>query len=1381
MWNEPAIMRLTNTVVVALQASMGLAIVIPNKDIKKEVKEHEGKISDDVKPYKDFHGYEKITKVTTHRFYGPKDNKHKHGVKEKDDKDGHHHKSKEHDDDDDEKNNPHDAKQKCDHYSHSHEAKEKDHKYKHSHKAKEEHEDNKDDHHKEKEKEEEEEEEEEDDDDDDYEEYEAKKNKMVLKKPDAKKGTKSDIHEIVLEPPKPYHVLKHEHQHKHRHKHDHEHEDEHHDEHEHEDKEKKEKSNSKYGKMYKFVHRNGEAVKRDVDINIQAPSYKVFPVSDKHHDHGKAKFIKIVHVSSHESHEIKHPEHKHDDEKKHMKPTKDPKPLHQHEEKHHDGHDEHHKDQHQKAHDDNEKKLLQLLKNIYSHHEADKDHHPVHKPHHEHVESKHNDSHDEHHHRSEKKYPELSKDHRKADSYHRHPHHESQHQHDESKHSDNHRDAHQDNIPEMTKEILEMVGKLYPDLAKHKDSLHKPTHQSKPHQSSDHSDKDVTSHHDSHHHDEHHHDKKKHSKSAEDDHHHQYEPKYGYKKPEHAEYKHDDENKHIKLTKDFKSGYKPSYKYKVAEHNDYPHRPHKHTEEPKDDHHSHHESEKKHHSHKEPSYMYKEHAKDKYGDEKKHIKLSDDRSSRYEPSYEHKKLDSDHDGKEEDQHHKHKEPISLYWPYRKPVFSYKEQAKYKHDDEKKHVEQSKDRYSQHRPTYHHKDHDHHHDDKEQEHHEDHRKSKDHFSQDKPNYRYKHNDDRKYGKFEKEHKYHREPTFRKESKHHDDPEEPQFSYYTHPNQLERGTYKGKYDDMLKSGNWNEVGVLHTKRSDKFDPNAPLPRLKTLHILNIEALKPEDRKRIALGLPLDEATRKEFGEFKECSPELITKLNAMYAEIVDDPKYRAFIKYINTERKMIGGTGKDRKRSAPEISPQSLAKIEGMEPNLRRLAAQKLDFPPKLVEEFANCGKLAPGMIEKLNKEYERVHDKPKYAKIIDKLKSETKRSLPKISSPALAKIEAMEPNLRRLAAEELDFPPKLVEEFANCGKLSHGMIQKLNMEYARIYNNPKYAKILQKFNSKAKRSKNQDKDQGQEEPKKLTELQLKKIGKLPRLYRLMAAKRLDFPKDLRKEFAKKKIYNGELLERLNKEWARVQKDPKYKKIVDKITKMGKGKRSVPQLTEQQLERLLQLNKYDRQALAKHLDLDESLAHEFINAYKMTPLLKEKLNKMFAVVYKTTKHYVLLNFLDDKLSKRHEHVDWFNTPKLRLDTIPPHVREELALQLDLEPEDKKEFINWESNTHFSPTLLRKIKFQLKTNTEVIRHRHYLLGFIRWADSLVPKPFKPLDPDSKKLVKKSDEKLKEKLKKTKENGWCNEFVGELENTWKSTEEKTESKSDKEEEKKE
>ncbi|KAF4337812.1 hypothetical protein FBEOM_8301 [Fusarium beomiforme] len=1333
-------MRLANTVVVALQASMVLAIVIPNKDIKKDLEKHEGKISEDAKPDKNFYVHEKITKVTTHRLYGPKDHKHYYEVKENHDKDGHQHKSKEHDVDD-EKEHPHYAKKK-DHNGHSHEAKEKEHKYKHSHKTKEE----------------------DDDDDDDN---EGKEYKPVSNKPDTKKGTKSDIHDIVLEPPKSYKTLKHEHQHKHRYKYDHEHEYEHHDVGEHEGQEKKGKFNSKDGKKYKFIHRKGKNSKREVDINIHAPSYEVYPVSDKHHGYGNAKLVKIVRVSTEGSHEIKHPEHKHDGEKKHIKITTNPKRLHQHVEfKHHGGHDEHHKDQYHKGHYENEKKLLRLLEGVYSHHEAGKDHHVVPKPQNEHIKSKHYDNYDKDGHGNEKKHPRLSEDHQKADRDHRHSDHESQDKRKEFKHAGSHHDAHHEDVPEMSKALLDMVRELYSEPGKHKTS-YKPAHQYKPQQSHDHLDRDHTSHHDKHHHDEHHDDKKKYSKPAKD-YHHQDEPKYGYKESEHAEYKQDNENKHTKLIKNIKSEYKPSYKNKVAEHPDYPHRPRKHTEEPKDHRHLHHESKKVHSSYERPSYQDKEHVEYKHDDEKKHTKLSKDRSSQHKPTYQ---------TKEHDRYH---------------------------DDEEKHHDYLKKKELHH--------------DEEAEHHSDHKKSKDHLSDDKPSYRYKHDDDKKYGKSEKEHNAYRKPIesrrnnglmdfgkWPNKDKHSsykpiDFPGWPSYPLrelpHYRPNRFDKGGHKGsdehnkhKYDDTLNFK--NKPGVPHTKRSDKFDPNAPLPRLKTLHILNIEALKPEDRKRIAFGLPLDEATRKEFGEFKECSPELIAKLNTMYAEIIDDPKYRHFIKYINTERKMIGGTGKDRKRSTLEISPQALKKIESMEPNLRRLAAQKLDFPPKLVEEFTNCGKLSPGMIEKLNKEYERVHDKPKYAKIISKLKSESKRSPPKISSATLAKIETMEPSFRRLAAEELDFPSKLAEEFANCGKLSHGMIEKLNIEYARIYNNPKYVKIIEQFSSKSKRSKSLEKDREknkdqekneQDEPKKLTEEQLKKIGRLPRVFRSKAAQRLNFPKDLRKEFARKKTYTGQLLDRLNKEWARVQKDPQYKKIVEKIMKMDQRKRSVHQLSEQQVEKLVQLSKYDRQAIARKLDLDKSLTHEFVNTYKSTPILLEKLNEAYAKIVSTPEQEKLLKLLDGKLSKRGDwiHFDRMKYFKTRLDSIPPHVRLRIAQQLDLQAEDKKELLKVREP---SPTLLDKIKLQLIRNVTVLEHREQLFGLIRWADSLKPKPLlaKVWDPDYGRRVKRTDEKLKEKLKKTKENGWCKEFVGELENTWDDPAEKTESKVDKKEGQKE
>jgi hypothetical protein len=1327
-------MRLTNTVLIALQASMGLGLVVPKDNIKKEVAEHKHKTSDDAIPYKkNFQGYEKITKITAHRYYGPKDHKH-------------HHEEKEHDDENDD--------DKEEHGHHSHEVKEKHDKDDHHHESKK-HDDDDHDHkakgkgHKDKE-EDDEEDKKHDHDEDDDDEDEAKKHKLIYHTEEykkAKKGTKEKVpvfKDVVLETPQ-------------RHKPKHE------DEQKHDKEEKKDKPNSKDGKMYKYIHRNGMDHKRDVDINIHAPTYELHHDSDKKQGHGNAKFVKILRVSSQGSHETKYPKYQHDVEKKHRKPTKAYHPLHkslhQHDKSKHN--DEHDKEKQHYIDDETARKLIKLMGAGYlgEPHKVDKNHYSLPKPHREHIKSKHYDSHDRGNFGSEKKYPQSG--------------------------------------PETTKPLLDIVDDFFNEDNGHRGSPEKQVYRYKSYPSHDHSDKDHTSHHD---------ERKSHLNPSKD-HQRQYEPKDGYKS-KHVADEHLNEKDRTALLNAIRYVYDSSYNPNAPK---YVERPHK-TKPSRDDQDSHHESEKEHHSHDRPSYRYEEHAEYKHDDNKKHIKLSEGRSSHYEPGYKRKEPDSHHDEKESSHDHEHEDSEKDQYSHYKPISQYKKNFDYKHDDEKKHIKLSKDRVSQHRPTYHSKKLEPHHDDKEAEHHEAHNESKDHHSHDKPSYWYKehsehkHDDDSERGPFDQRVKLDRKPIdYYRKSEHHKAHEQ---------------------DDTKSYRDHQSHREPHTKRSNKPNPNTPLPRLNATQICNLEYLQKYDRERIVHGLPLDEDGKSQFCDMEEISPELIVKLNAMYAKIVDDPKYAPFIKYLATDRGLEEDTENNRKRSAPEISPEALAKIEAMNPILRGVAADKLDFNPKLKKEFVNARKLYPGLIKKLNKEYARVIKNPKYKKIVEKLKSPEKRSSPPtISNETLKKIEAMDPILRRVMAEKLDLPSKLTDEFVDCGKLDHVMVQKLNWEYSRIYNNPKYKKILKEFNTNSKRSEGNDelkdwikdelkdldkvetttdettKDENKETPKKLTENQLRALGSVPPVYREIVAIALDFPKGLKKQVMKNAVYKGELLDTMNKEWDRVQTDPKYKNFVKKMERVDKKvqelrdkkkeeskdknkirERSVHQLTEKQLESLLQLNKYDRQALMRKLKLDQSLAHEFVNASKLTPHFIEKFNDAIAKIAGTPEHQELLKLVGQKPPKD-EKEDQAEEEALKLESVKQEVRMEIAKDLELDKSTEKEFLEAEE---LAGSLLEKLKKGFafkrlknitKSKKDDTKHLELVEELIRVAtlkqEEAEYKESQRKDSEKNKKLTKTDEKLKEKLKKTKDNGWCNEFVGELEGTWNTSEKKTESQS--------
>ncbi|KAF4438116.1 hypothetical protein FACUT_5167 [Fusarium acutatum] len=1351
-------MRLTGNILVALQASIGLALVLPNDDMKKAMIQHK---HNDADPDENkFHGYEQITKITSHRYFGPKDHKH-------------HHEEKKHDDDDDDTDDDDDDKEE--HVHHPQKVKEKHNKSK-------KHDDDDDDdqkeHHSHDFKKKQHDEEDDDKDEDKNKDEEPKlifptdeykkakkyaENKFPFLKHHASETPESNhkhklikdarkkynsAEDVELETPKHYNKHKNEENQlkeakqklpsfiknavletpKHYNKHNNE---------ENQVKEgKKKQTNSKDGKMYKIIHRGGMDVKRDIDINIHAPTYEIYHDSDKKNDHGEAKLIKIFHVSSREStYETKYP--KHDDEQKHKESTKE--------------------------------------------HDSDP------KSHHKHTESKNYDSHDKGHFGSEKKYPQSSKGHNQTQGHRPTP------------------------VVEVTKKILELIGPLIKNETGRPDSSKEPSQQYKSYPSHAYSDKGRHSPHDNRYPNY----KKPYSPK---DTRHDDKPKNGHKKSDQAEDKQIGEKKNNNVVRVIIESLADLLAKKVA----HKHSPKK-THSSEDDHDSHYDSEKKHHSHERPSYRYKENAEYKHDDNKKHVKLSQDSSSHYEPGYKHEELDSHHDEKKNAYDRDHEDSKKGQYSHNKPISQNKKKIDYKHDDEEKHIKVSKYHVSQHEPTHHDEKPDHHHyhhdkdrehpkrpephqDHQEAEHHGDFKKSKDYYPYNKSKYRYKehskykHDDDNERGPFDQRVKLERKPIDHyTKSGHHNDDEDETKTHKDHQSHLE----------------------THTKRSSNI-----VPKLNTTQILNLEALSPQDRKRIAMGLPLDRQTRKEFGEFKDCTPKLITKLNVMYARIVDDPKYAPFIKYLNTEREF-----RNRKRSNSVLTPEMLAKIEAMDPTIRALAADQLDFNLTLKQEFVNAGKLYPGLIKKLEKEYERIAKNPKYKKILKKLKSHGKRAapnppIPKIPNEILKKIEDMDPILRRLVAEKLDLPAKLTDEFVDCGKLDQQMIHKLNWEYARIHKNPKYKKILQEFNTKSKRSKGQDentedelrpltedekkeeaklKEQEREEleaskPKRLTPYQLWAISVMPKIVRGQLAKKMEMPKDLRKWFTKTKEYTGENLERLNEEWFRIQLDPEYAHVVKQVQALEfkslgtlnkkkkdaekKGvedaaedkararaetpredkirKRSVHQLTEKELERMLELDRYERQALARRVGLDQSLAREFINASKPNTDLLEKLNEAVSKSVGTPQYQELLKLVGKESPKPKEE-------ELKLGSIKKEVRLEIAKSLEFDEFTRDEFLEAKE---LEGRLLDKVaKFwgvkrmkNAEKGNDDIKHSEIinkLLGSALDKAGQQGDDLQSKGTDGTKLTE-AEQKMKDKLQKTKANGWCDEFVSELEDAW-------------------
>ncbi|KAF5592989.1 hypothetical protein FPANT_5247 [Fusarium pseudoanthophilum] len=1140
-------MKLTNTILVALQASMGLAFVVPNDDIKKAMtqpKHHTADLDENK-----FHGYERITKITSHRYFGPKDHKH-------------HHEEKKHDGNNDDDDTDDDDDDKEEHVHHPQKVKEKhnkskkhddddgdddDHKKHHSHNSKKKQHD-----------------EEDNDKDEDKEpklifhtdEYKKAKKEAEDKFPwlkddasetpksshrhklikdarkkynsaehveletpthynkdkdeenrlkEAKQKLPSFIKNVVLETPKRYN----EHKNK-----------------ENQVKEgEKKQTNSKDGKMYKMIHRGGNVVKRDIDINIHAPTFEIYHDSDKKHEHGDAELIKIFHVSSQEStHGAKDPKYKHDDEQKQKESTKE--------------------------------------------------HHSLPESHHKHTGSKNYDSHDKGHFGGAKKYPQSSKGHNQTQGHHPTP------------------------VVEVTKKLIDLLAPIIKPKTGRPDSSKEPSQQYKSYPSHAYSDKGRPSPHDNRYPNY----KKPYSPK---DTHHDDTSKNGHKTSDQAEDKRIGEKKKNNALRVIIESLAELLAKKATAHKHSPKKPHP----SQDDHDRQYESKKKHHPHQRPSYRYKEHAEYKHDDSKKHVKLSQDSSSHYEPGYKHEESDSHHNGKKNDYDHDHDHEDSKKGRYshNKPVSQYKKKIDYKHDDEEKHIKVSKDHVSQHEPTHHDekpnhhgKDHERpkrpgpHHDHQEAEHHGHSEKSKDYYPYNKPKHqykehsKYKHDDDNGRGPFDQRVKLDRKPIDHyTKPKHHKDHEYETKAYKDHLSHLE----------------------THTKRSSNI-----VPKLNTTQILNLEALSPQDRKRIAMGLPLDPQTKKEFGEFKDCSPKLIAKLNVMYARILDDPKYAPFIKYLNTEREF-----RNRKRCSFKLTKEMIASIEALDPETRALAADELNFNPRLKQEFVKSRKLHPGLIKALEKWVTSNGRNPKYRAILEKLMSQHgKRAISKsvLTPEILAKIEAMDPMLRAVAADRLDFDPKLKKEFINAKKLYPSLIKKLEKEYERIAGNPKYKKILEKLQARRKRAISKS---------VLTPEMLAKIEAMDPMLRAVAADRLDFDPKLKKEFINaKKLYPG-LIKKLEKEYERIAGNPKYKKILEKL--QARRKRAaptppIPKIPNEMLKRIEAMDPILRRVFAERFELPAKLTDEFVDCGKLDQQMIHKLNWEYARIHKDPKFKKIL---------------------------------------------------------------------------------------------------------------------------------------------------------------
>ncbi|RBR17116.1 uncharacterized protein FIESC28_06618 [Fusarium coffeatum] len=476
-----------------------------------------------------------------------------------------------------------------------------------------------------------------------------------------------------------------------------------------------------------------------------------------------------------------------------------------------------------------------------------------------------------------------------------------------------------------------------------------------------------------------------------------------------------------------------------------------------------------------------------------------------------------------------------------------------------------------------------------------------------------------------------------------------------------------------------GKKDPKEPKKLDPNKPLPTLTVQQLWNFERLSTAKRKDIVKDYPwMDEELKKEFPKFKELTPRLITKLNEFWAILhLDRQANMIFIEVM--KRKV---TGVPRKRATPELSDEESNKIEALskraDPKLskdqikrieaspsfaRRIAAGSLDFDPKLTEELANArGKFSAKLIAKLNKEYARIMSDPKYKDIRERYlpnskkskrnaeeeKHYSKRSEPQLSEREIKKIEGLSYSIRGIVAKKLDLNPELTAELVKTDKLSDELIAKLNVEYARIKSDPKYKDILNKFFSSSKRAETQ-----------LSKKAIKKIESLPPRYRAMVAKQLDLDPKVTRELVEYSKISDKLVKKLNVEYRRIKDDPKYKDILDKF--LSSSKREEPKLSRKMISKLMRMSRKQRKRVAKMLDMNPKLTKEWVRADKTTDELVAKLNVEYARVYKDPKYEGLLRRMGSLYKRRGDGKDYFGCS----------IDDWHAL-MDLTPKERKEFL-------------------------------------------------------------------------------------------------------------
>ncbi|KAM0344050.1 hypothetical protein ACHAPU_007953 [Fusarium lateritium] len=550
----------------------------------------------------------------------------------------------------------------------------------------------------------------------------------------------------------------------------------------------------------------------------------------------------------------------------------------------------------------------------------------------------------------------------------------------------------------------------------------------------------------------------------------------------------------------------------------------------------------------------------------------------------------------------------------------------------------------------------------------------------------------------------------------------------------------------------------KKEIVIDPDAPLPRLSTHQLLNIEGIVDWKKKMIVGNLPWDEETKKRFVEIKELDPDMITKLNELYATIYYDDKYEDIKTYIGRPSKYTAkwvtpeiGLAK-RNAGAPKLTQKQLDTIENLKPYQRTMAAQKLDINPKLGRELFKAKKLTPELVEGLNKEYGRIwKNREKYKAVLGMLNIKWKRDIkkcpPKLSDTQIAELKSLGGDTRILAGYAFDFPKSLIEEFAIIKKFTPEFIAKLNTEYVRVLKEPKkYARVLKRLGAKRKRS-----------TSGLTDAQMARLIYLSTHERKLLAKEINLDEETTRQFVEAEHLTSELITKFNSLHALVhgkhESEPPYH-----LSNRQKRDASGP---DKEAEELREIEKEVREMVAEDLKFDESLTEEFVFAKTLTTSLVEKLNEVLKYTQMDSRYRDLLW----KIMGEFKPAKVFNQGKVEI-SVGNNRKEktssdgELKMKIAL-GENPKSKISSDKDPKSKISSDKDLKSKTSSDKD-------LKAKTSSDKDLKSKTSPDKDPKVKIALGKapkakisSDENLKAKISQSKENGWCNEFLGELEDT--------------------